>query len=190
MAELLKYWTLFLRRKNSFPWWPKQIANFNTLFQITHSERDHWLIDDRIQRVTEKSCGKNSSSCVCLCRFERALNPYTDKSGSFGKLTDVLISYTHQKQGVIWRFPGSPRFSRSWTSERLVFGVKCASDRRHKQARPTAKTFLLLSEQKLVSLGAEIDENFRLTPMFCFRLLNSTNWWRNPASSSKTVTKR
>ena len=90
----------------------------------------------------------------------------------------------------LWRFPGSQRFSRSWTSERLVFGVKCASDRRHKQTRLTAKTFLLLNGQKLVSLGAEIYENFSLTPMFCFRLLNSTNRWRNPASSSKTVTKR
>ena len=74
-----------------------RIAYFNTL-------PDYWtrlLIDDGIQRVAEKTCGKNSSSCVCLCRFERALNPYTDKSGSFGKSTDVLISYTHQKQGVM-----------------------------------------------------------------------------------------
>ena len=53
----------------------------------------------------------------------------------------------------LWRFPGSQRFSRSWTSERLVFGVKCASDRRHKQARPTAKTFLLLSGAKTRFLG-------------------------------------
>ena len=94
----------------------------NRLFQ--YSFPDYWtrlLIDDGIQRVDEKTSVRIVVLVSAPVGSNARWTQLTDKSGRFGKLTDVLISYTHQKQRVM-AFPGSPRFSRL-RSVRFMLGI-------------------------------------------------------------------
>ena len=118
-----------------------RIAYFNTLFQIT--ERDYWSTTESSELL------KNPAVRIIVLVFApvgsnaRWTRTLTKVSALGSQLMCWYLIPIKNKE--LWLFPGSPRFSRSWTSVRLVFGVKCASDRRHKQTRLTAKTFLLLN---------------------------------------------
>ena len=125
---------------------PRFLGNRNRSFTSILFSRILNAITDR--RRNPATCWKPEVRIVVLVSAPAGSNArWTRKLTKVAALGSQLMCWylIPIRSKELWRFPGSQRFSRSWTSERLVFGVKCASDRRHKQTRLTAKTFLLLN---------------------------------------------